>query len=119
MKTKIKHFFVDFYNWTLVNERKIIFLIIVHFLVSFALRLPYVNLFRLIISPLVYVVDWIVILFIFRPKKENILKAGLLLVLLIFPFSFFSFKPPLEALGETAYLLIATYIIQSISDLKK
>lgn len=61
----------------------------------------------------------IAILILFKPKKELILKTGLLLFVVSFFYASIKLNIVLEVLGEISFLMIETYIILCLRELRK
>lgn len=110
---------VKFYTWFQNNLAKIVFIMVLHLVTSRVMNLPYFNIFASLFSFSPFLFDWIAILFLFKPRKETILVTGLSLFALSFIFAVFQLQTILEFLGEISYLLIGTYIIFSLRELKK
>lgn len=116
---RIKTFISKQYSLYVVNLQKIIFVVGLHIVLSYFVKLPYINIFTGLFSFLPYLFDWIAILILFKPKKELILKTGLLLFAVSFFFALIKLNIVLETLGEVSFLMIGTYIILSLHEIKK
>lgn len=98
------------------NLSMILLLIAIYFAASFLVNVPYINLLNIYISHILYLISWIFILFIFKPKKELILKIALGLFVIDFFLMFLHGQNLVELLGDVSYLLLATYIFISIKE---
>lgn len=116
---RIKIYISRQYNWYTENLQKIILIAGLHIISSYFVKLPYINIFTSLFTFLPYFFDWIAILILFKPKKELILKTGLLLFVVSFFFTLVRLKYVLEVLGEVSFLMIGTYIILSLRELRK
>jgi len=116
---RIKIYFSRQYSWYVINLQKILFVAGLHLISSYFVNLPYINIFASLFSFLPYFFDWIAILILFKPKKELILRVGLSLFVVSFFFALIKLNFLLEALGEVSFLMIGTYIILSLRELKK
>lgn len=123
MKKKIKPYFYKTFKllkiWTRRNLEKIILVIILHLVFSYLMSLPYLNLSVLVISFAQYLIDWIIILIVFKPKKELIIRVSLYLFAFSALFGLFKIEKALELLGALIYFLIFTYLVISVPELKK
>lgn len=115
---KIKIYISRQYNWYAKNLQKIILVVGLHIFLSYSLKLPYVNIFASLFSSLSYFFDWIAILILFKPKKELILKIGILLFAVSYIFALIKLNFVIETLGEISFLMIGTYIILVIKEIK-
>ncbi len=115
----IKTYISKQYNWYVANLQKIILIAGLHIILSYFVKLPYINIFTSLFSFLPFLVDWIAILILFKPKKELIFKIGLLLFVASFFLALLRLKYVLEVLGEISFLMIGTYIILSLRELRK
>lgn len=116
---RIKTFTAKQYNLYGANLQKIIFVIGLHIVLSYFVKLPYINIFTGLFSFLPYLFDWIAILILFKPRKELILKTGLLLFVVSFFFALIKLNIVLEVLGQASFLMIGTYIILSLREIRK
>lgn len=116
---KVKKYFSKNYNWYSVNIQRIIFVVGVHFISSYIISLPYINIFAGLFSFLPYFFDWIAILILFKPKKHLILKVGLLLFAVSYPFTLIKYNFFLEIIGQASFFMIGTYIILSLREIRK
>lgn len=116
---KIKKYLSRQYDWYIHNLHKIIFVIGIHFISYYIVNLPYVNVFTSLFSFLPYLLDWIVILILFKPKKKLILKTGILLFVFGYFFALIRFNFILEALGQAIFFMIGTYIIMALRELRE
>lgn len=116
---RIKIYISRQYNWYVKNLQKIALVVGLHIILSYFVKLPYVNIFTSLLTFLPYFFDWIAILILFKPKKELILKTGLLLFVVGLFFTLIRLKYVLEVLGEMSFLMIGTYIILSLRELRK
>lgn len=115
---KIKKQINNWYQWTIKNYSKILVIIVIHIVLTFLLQLPYINLVRIIISFLPYLVDWILILVLFKPSKNNILKWAFYLLFVGFFLNILRLQSILEVIGLAVYLFIATYILISLKEIR-
>ncbi|MCL5439130.1 MAG: hypothetical protein M1268_04040 [Patescibacteria group bacterium] len=115
---RVKKYLIRKYNWYSSNIQKIIFVVGLYYILSYFVGLPYINLSTLLFSFLPYFFDWIAILILFKPKKELILKVGLLLFTVDYFFALVRLNSTLEILGEVSYLMIGTYVILSLRELR-
>jgi hypothetical protein len=115
---KIKKQINNWYQWTIKNYSKILVIIVIHIVLTFLLQLPYINLVRIIISFLPYLVDWILILVLFKPSKNNILKWAFYLLFVGFFLNILKLQSILEVIGLAVYLFIATYILISLKEIR-
>jgi len=118
MWEKIKNNLNKVYKWFQENAVKILTVIVVHMILSYIFTLPYINLVNIAFGYIAFFVDWIIILILFKPKKEYILKFGLALFILSFPLAVFDAKWSVEMLGNISYLMIATYILFSLKEIR-
>lgn len=116
---RIKEYFSKQYQWYGSNIQKIIFVVSLHFILYYLANIPYINIFTSLFSSLPYFLDWIAILVLFRPKKELVLKVGLLLFLINYFFALIKINFIFEAMGEVSFLMIGTYVILSLHELRK
>lgn len=114
LKNKIKKIF----QWILDNFSKIVTIVVIHVALTFLLQLPYVNLIRIVISFLPYLVDWILILILFKPSKQVILKSAFYLLIVGFILNIIGMKQFLEGVGLAIYLFLATYILLSLKEIR-
>src|SRR5882672_311884 len=119
MKKKIAIYLKSQYEWFKKNLEKLTFLIVVHFILIYLLNLPYINLLKILFAFLPYLVDWVVILLLFRPKKDFILKSALVIFLVSIIPGILSIAPVLEFFGNVCYMLVTTYIIYSLGEVRK
>ncbi|HSW98145.1 MAG TPA: hypothetical protein VLF89_10045 [Candidatus Saccharimonadales bacterium] len=101
------------------NIAKILFILLLHFCVSSLVNLPYLNLINILIVFFPYLVDWVAFLILFRPQKELVLLVGICLFIPACIFAIIGFTAPLEISGDISYLLLATYIILSLTEIRK
>lgn len=118
MTLRIKNFISNLYGFYKENHVKIIFVYILHLVISYSVNLPYINIFASLFSFLPYLFDWIAIMLLFKPQKDLIFKIGIYLFIIGFFFSLFDVESVLEFLGGGIYLMIGTYIILSFKELK-
>ncbi len=116
---RIREYFFKTYNWYGLNITKIIFVVGLHFISSYLVNLPYINIFASLFSFLPYFFDWIAILILFKPSKNQILKVGILLFVLGFPLALIKLNFALEIIGQASFFAIGTYIILSLRELRK
>lgn len=115
---RVKEYIFRTYKWYGSNMQKIIFVIGLHIVLSYLVNLPYINIFTSLFSFLPYLFDWIAILILFKPRKELILKVGLLLFVINYFFALIKINVILEAIGEVSFLMIGTYVIFSLRELR-
>lgn len=116
---RIKEFFPKTYSWYGINMQKIIFITGLHLVSSYLVNLPYINIFTSLFSFIPFFFDWIAILILFKPKKELILRVGLLLFVANFFFALIKLNFAIEITGELSYLMIGTYVIFSLRELRR
>jgi len=114
----IKQHFYKLYTWFSNNAQKIIFVVGLHFIFSFLVNLPYVNIFAGLFSFLPYFFDLVLILILFRPNKESLLKLGLLLFSVSCFFNLIRIDFFTEILGQVIFFMIATYVILSLREIR-
>jgi len=107
------------YRWLQDNAMNVFVVIVIHLVTSSILALPYFNLLYLVFGFIPFFIDWILILILFKPSKENILKFGLALFIISFPFAVIDAKWLVEMIGNLSYLMIATYILFSLSEVRE
>lgn len=117
-KLETKKHISQWYDFYKENHVKIIFVYILHLVVSYLVNLPYINIFAGLFSFLPYLFDWIAIMVLFKPSRDLIFRTGIYLFIVSFFFSLFNLKNALEFLGGAIYLMIGTYIIFSLKELK-
>lgn len=105
--------------WLRNHSIKIFYIIVLHLTIVYISDLPYFNLIKIIAPSLVFFVDWIAILLIFKPKMDSILKIGIILFFINCVFAIVKIYVLVEALGNISYLLIATYIVLSLKEIKE
>lgn len=115
----MKNKFKIFYQWILKNKGKLFTIIIVHFLLTILLYLPYINLIYLVITFFQYLVDWILILVLFHPAKRKILIVGIALYGINYFLYLLKINSLVEWVGNVSYFMIATYVLFSIKELRK
>lgn len=115
---RVKEYLFRAYKWYGSNIQKIIFVVGLHFVLSYFVNLPYINIFASLFSFLPYFFDWIAILILFRPSKESILKVGLLLFTGGFLLALIKLNFLLEVFGQVSFFMLGTYIILSLKELK-
>ena len=113
-----KNYLPKQYEWYSQNTPKVVFIVGLHFISSYIVALPYINIFTSLFSLLPYFVDWIAILILFKPKKEKILKVGLLLFLVAFLFHLTKLNFMLEIIGQASFFAIGTYVVLALRELK-
>ena len=117
--SRIKIYFSRQYSWYVINLQKIVFVVGLHLILTYLVNLPYINIFASLFSFLPYFFDWIAILILFKPKKELILRIGLSLFVVSFFFALIKLNFALEALGEVSFLMIGTYVLLSLRELRE
>lgn len=115
----VRKFLREQYDWYVLNLQKIIFILGLHIVSSYLVQLPYINIFTSLFAFLPYFFDWVAILILFRPSEEKILKLGLILFVVSFPFALIRFTSVLEILGQASFFAIGTYVILSLKEIKK
>ncbi|GEM_PF-5024315 len=115
---RVKEYLSETYKWYGSNMQKIIFVIGLHIVLSYFVNLPYINIFTSLFSFLPYFFDWIAILILFKPKKELILKTGILLFAVSYFFALIKLNFVLEVLGEVSFFMIGTYVILSLREIR-
>ncbi len=111
MLKKSSNFLSLLWRWFEDNNSKLIVLAGLHFLLLYVLSLPYFNLIKIVFSFFVYLIDWLLILILFRPQKEKILKLAFYLFAVGFIFGILNIGLILELIGMAAYLFLATYFV--------
>src|SRR5689334_17373844 len=119
MKKQAIYYSTFYYRWVKKNLEKFIILIVIHFLITYILNLPYINLIKILFSFLPYVVDWAVVLILFQPKREFMLKGAVALLVISFIPGLFGFQLVPEFLGNIVFMLIVTYILYSLPEIRK
>ncbi len=114
MKKNINKFLVQTFGWYESNLSKIILIIGAHFSISYIVNQPYINIVTSLFFFLPYVVDWILILILFNPKKIYLLKIGFILFFVSIFFALLKLDFVLEVFGQIIYLLIGTFVIMLI-----
>ncbi|MCL5432845.1 MAG: hypothetical protein M1524_01895 [Patescibacteria group bacterium] len=115
---KIKIPVTDTYQWIKLNIVKIMFTVFVYAVLAYVVNRPYLNIVRIAVSDLPFLVSYIVALILFRPKKESLLKIALYLLIPGFIFSSLRVEKITNPLGIFIYLMIATYLIFSLKEIK-
>jgi len=105
-------------NWVLKNYQKLIILVVFHMLLEYLLNQPYINLIRIYLAFIPYILDLALILILFKPTKDILLKSAFILLLICFPLALIGINNVMEILGNISYVLIFTYVIISLKDLK-
>lgn len=116
---RVKEYLSEIYKWYGSNIQKIIFVVGLHFISSYFVSLPYINIFTSLFSFLPYFFDWIAILILFKPRKDLILEIGLFLFIIAFPLALLRMESFLEVIGGLSFFMIGTYIIFSLHELRK
>ena len=117
MQKRISHYYTVLLNWVRRNIWRIIFILVVHGAITFLLRLPYINLIRTVIGFATILVDFILVLVIFRPEKKYLLYLGLATFPLMAVFSLVHINSLVELLGNFSYLFILSYILLSLREI--
>src|SRR5438046_848227 len=115
---KIKNYFSKHYAWYSQNAQKVVFIVGLHFVSSYIVNLPYVNILAGLFAFLPYLFDWIAILILFKPNKELILKIGLFLFVIGYFVSLLKLNSVLEVVGQVGFFAIGTYVVLSLRELK-
>ncbi|OGH12440.1 MAG: hypothetical protein A2857_06190 [Candidatus Levybacteria bacterium RIFCSPHIGHO2_01_FULL_36_15] len=97
---------------------RIIFASVLFILLLYFFNLPYANIIMANFPFIPFLIEWIVILKLFRPRSEIILKIGLSLFIVDLVFVIFNLRSLLEVTGLVSYMLIFNYIIFSIYNRK-
>lgn len=113
----IKKIFNNF-DFKKISINKLLLVLILHFIFENLLNLPYVNLLRILTGYSVFIFDYIIIIILFRPRKEIFLKSGLVLLGLGIFVALFKLNSIIEIIGNASYLLILTYILFSLRDIR-
>ncbi len=116
---RIRKYFFKIYSWYGLNVAKIIFVVGLHFISSYVVNLPYINILTGLFSFLPYFFDWLAILILFKPSKNQILKIGISLFILGFPLALIRLNFALEVLGQASFFAIGTYVIMSLREIRK
>ncbi len=106
-------------KWLESNKIKLIIVVGVYAITTLLLLLPYVNLIKIYIPSLPTILCWILICFLFHPRKNHCLIAAFVCFLVAFLFTISNLQNISEIVGEVCYLLIATCIIISLKDTYK
>lgn len=106
------------YRWVKKNLEKLILIGIIYGASTYLLNLPYINLLRILFSFFPFIFSWIAILILFKPKKENILKLGFILLIIAIPLSVLSSGTLLETIGNLFYLFVGTYVLYSLKEMR-
>jgi hypothetical protein len=115
----IKKITVNSFAWYKDNIASVVFIIFLHIAISYVVNLPYINIFTSLFSFLPWLIDWIAVVILFRPASTIILKAGLLLFVVNILFALLKIGQIVELIGNISYLMIATYILISLKEIKK
>lgn len=118
MWKNVKNKFVKRYAWLQKNAMNVFIVVVMHLVTSSILSLPYFNLLYIVFGFIAFLIDWILVLILFKPSKENILKFGLSMFVISFPLAVVDAKWPVEMLGNFSYLMIATYILFSLKEIR-
>lgn len=119
MTKKIKDYLSRGYSWYKFNLAKIIFVAALYVVSNYLINLPYINIITSLWLFLPYLIVWIAIFILFKPPKELILKVGIVLFALDFFFLIIHFSNALEFLGGASYLMILTYVVLSLKEIKR
>lgn len=119
MKTKIKKSISNIIVFAQVNSRKIAIIIVLEVLLLLLFRLPYLNVVGELFSFLLYIFIPILIVYLFKPKKELFLYAAVALFIINIPFSILHMNFLREIIGNLNYFLLWTYIILFLIEFKK
>lgn len=112
MKNAIKNNASLTKSWYEKNLSKLFLLVVIHSIVFSLTQLPYVNVIVLLFPGIVYFVDLIMIIFLFHPKKEYLLKTAVILFILAVPFSFVKLFDVVELLGQISFFLLVAFLLQ-------
>ncbi len=118
MIKKIKNYFSKGYNWYKLSLEKIIFISALYVISNYLINLPYVNIITSSLLFLPYLITWIAVFILFKPSKELILKVGITLFILDFFFLIIHISNALEILGGAGDLMLATYVVLSLKEIK-
>lgn len=116
---RFKEYLSKLYRWYASNIQKIIFVIGLHFILAYFVKLPYINIFTGLFSFFPYFFDWIALLILFKPRKELVFKIGLLLFVVDYFFALIKLNFVLGIMGDVSYLMIGTYIVLSLHELRE
>ncbi len=115
----IKEYFLRNYKWYSQNVPKIVFVVGLHIISSYIVNLPYINILASLFSFLPFFFDWIAILILFKPSKNQILKIGLLLFVFGYFVGLLKVSSVLEIVGQASFFAIATCVFLSLKEIKK
>lgn len=115
---KFQKYIFDRYKKHKLHIIKIVFIAVIFIFLLYTLSLPYINLIAAPFLFLPYFVSWILIMILFKPQKELVLKAGIVLFVIDLPFALLHLNIILEPLGQASYLFIGTYVFLSLKELK-
>ena len=119
MKRNLNNYIQISLNWARKNIWRIIFIIIIHILITRILDLPYINIIRTVISFTAYLVDFILVLILFKPGKKYLLYIGLWLFPLSALLALVHAQTIVEMLSNLSYLFIIAYIILSVKEMRE
>lgn len=103
-----------FSDWIKRNSTKILFILLVHFILQQILSLPYINIATIYFSYILYIIDWFLIVILLKPNKNILLYCALSLFVVCFFLALVNQALLLERFGEIIYFLIGTYLLQSL-----
>lgn len=119
MRNAISHYASRSVQWGVAHANALFFLVVVHTMFGWILELPYFNIATAWISPLPFIVDTIVILYLFRPEKETFLKLAIAVFIASIPPAILHIERLVERLGEVVFFLLAFYMLASINEFRK
>lgn len=119
MKNRYTSFIIHLLGWIQKNSLKIVVAIAIEALVLVFFSLPYLNIIGVYLAFIPYLVMLALISKLFQPGKEFFLITALALfgVSLLLQLSSLTFAN--EILGNISYFFIWTYLILSLSELRK
>jgi len=117
MKQRIKIYSLRFTKWIEKNIKNILIILSIHLIVLFIFTLPYFNILGTSLAFIPYVLDIVLILILFKPSKELILKAALFLFVLDLLLIILPISNLLEIFANISYFLLWTYIVLSLYEI--
>jgi len=119
MINKIKHPSQEIFLWYEKHIAKILLIVILHIASHYFVNLPYINIFTSLFSFLPFLIDWMAIIVLFKPRAKLILYSGLFLFMVDIIFSLMSVRSIAEQIGNVSYLMLATYVLISLKEIRK
>jgi hypothetical protein len=98
--------------------KKIFFLLVIHLLIYFSLKLPYLNLVSLYFPGFIFSIDIILLYKLFKPDKIIIFYAAGLSFIIAGFFSLLQIVNTAILFGDMTYLLLVAYILLAMGELK-